>query len=100
MARIKSSYNVWSKMRSALRKVWMYSPQRREALAASKTTAGMYLCPLCVKLCEKWAMDVDHIEECGKFTELDHVRGFIDRLFNGKLQAICKNCHKAKRKKK
>lgn len=95
------TFNVWSKIRSALRKVWMYSPQRREALGAAKYgNEGFYICQLCKKVHPKYAMDVDHIDECGKLTELDHVRGFVDRLFNGRLQAICKPCHKAKRKKR
>lgn len=93
-------YNVFSKMRSALRKIWMYSPQRRQALADVKMSDGMYLCLLCKKPQEKWAMDVDHIIECGSLKSLDDIRGFVDRLFNGKLQAICKICHLGKRKKK
>lgn len=94
------TFNLWTKIRSALRKVWMYSPQRREALLAAKMPDGKYVCQLCEKVFEKWGMDVDHITECGALTELAHIEGFVDRLFNGKLQAICKPCHLLKRKKR
>lgn len=90
-------FNVWSKIRSALRKVWMYSPQRRQALSDVKMADGMYVCLLCKKPQEKYAMEVDHITECGSLKSLPDIQGFVDRLFNGKLQAICKPCHKAKR---
>lgn len=93
------TFNLWSKVRSALRKVWMYSPARRDALKAAKAD-NLYLCVSCVppKLHEKWAMDVDHVEPCGPLASITDVQTFTDRLFNGKLKAICKPCHAIKTK--
>jgi 5-methylcytosine-specific restriction endonuclease McrA len=78
----------------------MYSPQRRQALADVKTHDGKYVCLLCKTVNEKYAMEVDHIIECGALKCLADVEGFVDRLFNGNLQAICKPCHALKRKPK
>lgn len=77
----------------------MYSPQRREALKAAKTD-NLYLCVSCVppKLHEKWAMDVDHVDACGPLSSITDVERFVDRLFNGKLQVLCKMCHAVKTK--
>lgn len=76
----------------------MYSPSRRAALAKAKMGDGMYWCLLCSKPQEKWAMDVDHIEACGSLLGYTDTEGFIRRLFEGELQAICKPCHLLKRK--
>jgi 5-methylcytosine-specific restriction endonuclease McrA len=93
-------YNVWSKVRSAMRKVWMYSPQRREALKAAQMDGKSYFCCLCKKVFEKWGMDVDHIQPCGSFTNWAEFGLWADRLFTNPLQAICKHCHLAKTKSK
>jgi hypothetical protein len=90
------AYNVYSKIRSALRKVWMYSPQRRDALKAAKMPDGKYFCEACKKFFEKWAMDVDHVSPCGSFSNWAEFGLWADRLFTNPLQAICKSCHKDK----
>lgn len=92
------TFNLYSKIRSALRKVWMYSPDRRNALKAAKTPDGKYYCVFCRKFFDKWAMDVDHISGCGPLTDMSHVETFVRDLFTGELVAMCKPCHKLKTK--
>lgn len=92
-------WNQWSKIRSALRKVWLYSPQRREALIKVKN-GKMYWCSTCNKMMPKWAIDVDHIIPCGSLGSIEDVKGFVDRLFHGQLQILCKVCHTLKTHKK
>lgn len=96
------NWNQWSKIRSALRKVWMYSPQRRMALASRKTGDNLYLCELCIppKLHPKYAVEVDHITPCGTLKGLGDVKQFVDYLFHGELRVICKPCHAERKKKK
>ena len=95
------TYNQWSKIRSALRKVWLYSPQRREALAAAKLGKDpLYLCCVCQKVHPKYAIEVDHIVPCGKLTGIDNISEFAFRLFEGHLQVMCRPCHALKTKER
>lgn len=82
---------------SALRRVWMYSPMRVEAL----------------KRCELKALKAWRCAECERYTEkpqVDHIipvgsgdwNSRIERLFcdASGLQVLCKECHKKKGEKK
>lgn len=94
----KSHYNVESKIRSALRKIWLFSPQRREALADARLRGlPLYKCAGCRKPFIKEQVHVDHVEACGK-SHMGNFDVFIDRLFNGKLQILCAPCHDIKTK--
>ncbi len=109
----KSKWNLWVKVRSALRDIYRYSPMRREAIKTAVTNfhfadpmAGpaMFLCSLCDKDWPVQMADVDHIEPCGSLLSAEDLPGFFDRLMNGKVRVICKLCHKkvtaSQRKKK
>ena len=98
---MKKTWNQWSKIRSALRKVWLYSPQRREALIAAKMEKDpFYICYLCKKIYPKYAIDVDHVEPCGSLLNYLDLETFARRLFAGELQVVCKPCHALKTKEK
>lgn len=96
MARIKT-YNIFSKIVAALRKVFRYSPMRKQALAAVVISNGYFKCPLCKTAWPLQMADVDHEPPLGpqpkSFPEL---ADWAYRLFYGPVQVICKICHKAK----
>lgn len=82
---------VWTPdayIKSHLRKIWRWSPQRRQCLKAKQ----------CVQCGErKKKLYADHISPV-----VDTSLGFqtwdiyIQRLFGGSLQPLCEFCHKAK----
>jgi hypothetical protein len=97
-----ASYNLKSTIRSALRKVWLYSPLRREALARGRISRGIYKCAICSELQGPKNIDVDHIEAAtppGGINKPEDFGLFIKRLLfidvTG-LRVVCKPCHKIK----
>ena len=88
-----------SKIRSALRRLWLWSPERREALKAAWVVGTkrpmLYGCQACKRSHSLKAVQVDHITPAGS---LDDAEAFIGRLFVtvDKLQVLCEACHKAK----
>ena len=84
-----------SKIRNALRKLWLYSPERREALKRAKIFTKTWKCEKCNTLTDK--PDVDHIVPVGSYK--DGWDGVIERMFVGAdgLQVLCKKCHKEKK---
>lgn len=91
-------YNVESKIRSALRKIWLYSPQRKEALNKAKVRGmPLYICAHCKKTRLKEQVHVDHILACG-VSAMGNFDVFISRLFEGELQVLCVDCHEVKSK--
>lgn len=105
----KSKWNLWVKVRSALRDIYRYSPMRREAIKAAvykdpATGNEMFKCAICSTEWHKAMADVDHIVACGSLLGPDDLPGFFDRLMNGKVRVIDKLCHKkhtaAQRRKK
>lgn len=92
----KKKYNVESKIRSALRKVWMYSPERKEALNQAKVRGlPLYVCAGCKRSCVKQQVHVDHVIACGE-SSMGNFDIFIHRLFQGRLQVLCVTCHEDK----
>lgn len=79
---------------SALRKIWLWSEERKEALRLAKAKKN-YRCNKCKKLFPKKEVQVDHIEEIGAFINWDT---YMERLFCpiSNLQVLCKPCHKGK----
>lgn len=94
----KSKWNLWVKVRSALRDIYRYSPMRREAikLAIDGKDSGFptFGCLLCGLTYPIQMADVDHITACGSLLCAEDLPGFFDRLMNGKVRVICKLCHK------
>lgn len=85
----KKEWNPNAYIKSALRKIWRWSPKRRECLKAKK-------CKRCSKVGDLFA---DHITPV-----VSTIYGFQDwntyiwRLFDGELQALCADCHDEKTK--
>src|SRR6202035_4002944 len=88
---------LWEKKRdqyikSALRRIWRWSPNRCYCLS-------LYECALCFISGRKRKYYADHISPV-----VDPRKGFqgwdnyIERLFNGRLQPLCKTCHTLKSK--
>lgn len=106
----KSKWNLWVKVRSALRDIYRYSPMRREAIKLASTLVDPELggkgfaCPLCTRDYPIQMADVDHIEPCGSLLCSADLHEFFNRLMYGKVRVICKICHKkvtaAQRRKK
>ena len=92
----KKVWNVFSKLRTATRQIWMWSPERREALELAKFGKGkeaLYLCYSCMKKFPKYCMDVDHVIPCGEFSNFEQYADWCYRLFEGELRVLCKPCH-------
>jgi hypothetical protein len=96
MKKVKT-YNLFNKIRAALRDVYRYSPMRKEAVKkAQDGDSGWFLCPICLK---KWPIqmaDVDHEPPIGPLTSVDMLDTWAETLFYGNVQVICKLCHKKK----
>lgn len=96
----KSKWNLWVKVRSALRDIYRYSPMRREAIKAASTLTDPelggkgFVCPLCTRDYPIQMADVDHIDPCGSLLDIDDLQGFFLRLMYGPVRVICKLCHK------
>lgn len=85
-----------------LGKAWMFWPPRLEAKKRAKhpDKSGWYICEMCKGEREK--VEIDHVIPCVKpadgFTTWDE---YINSRFVSsadKLQALCRECHKAKTK--
>ena len=88
------TYNLASKVRSALRRVWQWSPQRREALARARVAYGRYRCAACSRDVGPRDISVDHITPCGTLNpDLSNLTEFAIRMMFGELQGLCDSCH-------
>ena len=95
----KSPVSTKTRLRSAIRKVWMYSALRREVLARAREARGIYRCEKCFKLVGPKEIEVNHkikaTPDQGLHTGTDWGI-FIERLLfctlDG-LEALCKECH-------
>jgi len=92
-----------ARIRNELRRLWWrYSPERKDAKKRARLRRGIYLCDACGGLTGK--IELDHLVPIGPTPGSKHAKSgttwdtFIDRLFNGELQALCTTCH-AKRTK-
>lgn len=95
-----TKYNLNTKIRSALRKVYMYYPAKKEALNKAKIDGTYALCAACKKIGFYGSMHVDHIEPVvgsEGFTNWDE---YINRMFCSvdNFQVLCIECHNAKTK--
>ena len=100
---MSSAYNLKSQIRSALRRVWLYSPMRRDAQARARVSRGIYKCAECESLVGPKNIDVDHVVQATPPEGINKPRDwgvFIERLLymdpvKG-LRCLCKPCHKKK----
>jgi 5-methylcytosine-specific restriction endonuclease McrA len=89
-----------AKIMAALRKVWRFSPERREALAAATHPENRQevVCSSCGVWCHAKLAKVDHIEPVMAVEGWDSWNGVIHRLQYGALQVLCEECHRLKTK--
>ena len=96
-------------MRAAMRKLWLQSEARYEALKRCrvKVPVGkfkngnikyktMLKCSMCEGLFEK--LEVDHIQEIGEF-RLDRLTEWVEKALlcgQDNLRGVCKACHREK----
>lgn len=88
----KKKWNLNAKLRSALRQVWRWSPERQQALALARQQRGKYLCASCKKLFGPRDIQVNHKQQVGS---VDDLNAYRDRLFCGVdgLEILCRQCH-------
>ena len=85
---------------SSLRNSWKKSPHRAQHLRDTKVGTGTWVCAYCEIPLSASAVKVDHKE---KIVPPDTVQGhewgeYMRKLFYGKLQNLCKECHDMKTK--
>jgi len=83
-----------AKIRSALRRLWLYDSNRIEAKRNAKI-GKKYRCCKCKKAFISKNVQVDHLEPVGTITDLNV---YVSRLFvkPDELQVLCKKCHQLK----
>ena len=90
----KKPINIKSKIKSALRKIWSwYGENKKSALSRQKYITGYYRCQGCG--CNTSKPQADHIKPVGLADNWDE---YIDYLFQGDIQILCKKCHDSKTK--
>jgi len=93
----------WKKLREAIRNVWQYDHERKAVIAAVVLTrptdnAKLFVCPVCSR---EWPIElatVDHEPELGGFHDWHTFFDWTKRCFTGPQRAICKPCHKRKKR--
>lgn len=85
-----------SKITIAIRKLYMWSPERQRALQKAKLSRAHYLCNVCKKIFGAKLVQVDHIQP---FCADDDWNRKIERMFDeNNMQVVCKHCHEKKTK--
>ena len=87
---------VWNrdqKIKTAIRKVWAFSPNRRQALKQAEVRPHWFECAECGKETEKGY--VDHITAVGLAPDWNT---FIELMFTDQLQVLDRVCHAEKSK--
>jgi 5-methylcytosine-specific restriction endonuclease McrA len=95
----------WTKIRTALRKAWLYYPsrqvikERERVIVVGEKHRFEYPCANCGGLFKDREVDVDHIIPAGSLQT--DANSYLERLFcePEELQILCKPCHKAKTKR-
>ena len=87
-------YNLKSRITSSLRKLWLFSPMRREAVKRGKQNGSK--CEKCNSHQEK--LEVDHKVPVVPISGFDNWDAYINRLMcdSKDLINLCTPCHKAK----
>ena len=95
MATIVISKKNQKNIRGAMRRLWIFSDERREALRLAHVGKGLYICSKCRYFYEKKLVEVYHINPIGA---LVCYHEFITKLFchEDNLSVLCKTCHAGK----
>lgn len=97
MTKKAKAYNWDTKIMSAIRKIWRFSPERRQCLAEA-TIDWLALCKACGQYVHHKLITVDHVDPVVPTTGFDSWDGVIHRMRYNKLTTLCESCHKAKTK--
>lgn len=81
---------------AAIRKIWLWSPQRKLAIQSSMTHNDRYVCAACKTAVKKDERQVDHLSPVIPITGWVSWDSYIENLMEGPLQILCKTCHKTK----
>lgn len=97
------TFNHRSMIRSAARRIWMWSPARKQAIRDARVAKGLVECCQCKKQMKENAKEkeyrVDHIIPASEPAALiKSWDDFFERLFTGALQILCIPCHEVKTK--
>lgn len=102
--KIKNPMKPW---RSACRLIWSRSAERKAIIKASlipDLVPPSFDCKACRIRYPIQMADVDHEPSIGQLDSLQEIQSFINRLYYGPQQVLCKICHakktKEQRKKK
>lgn len=79
-----------------LRRLWLYSPMRKESLRRASTELGV-LCLGCGLFFNKYEVHIDHVSPVISIdNEENSWDSVIERLFYGETQVLCHKCHQKK----
>lgn len=98
--------NIFTFLRSGLRRLWMRWPARSEAIKMARIAVEgkrhrfEVPCAKCGKLHKIKDVQVDHKIQCGSLKDWEDIEPFTRNLFCAVegLQCLCKECHKVKTK--
>lgn len=93
----KTKAQFFGQFRSAIRKIWLFSAIRREAVKRAKVAPNQYLCKHCKECFKSNEIEVNHINAAGSLREFEDFSPFISAMFQedlDKLEVLCKPCHK------
>lgn len=96
MAKKKKKFSYKGKIMSAARRIWLYSPMRKQAINRNKTADGFHRCEICKQLTEEIA--IDHDPSVVPLDGWDSWDNVLERLFcsEDKLFKLCHKCHSKK----
>ena len=92
----KTKSEFFGNFRSAIRKIWMYSGIRKQAMAHARIAPNKYLCEKCKHIFKSTEVEVNHIIPAGALSSFEHFSPFIERMFPitiEHLEVLCKPCH-------
>ena len=93
----KTKAQFFGQFRSAIRKIWLFSAIRREAVKRAKVAPNQYLCAHCNNPFKSNEIEVNHKIPAGSLREFEDFSPFIEKMFQedlNKLEVLCKPCHK------
>jgi hypothetical protein len=87
----RKKFNAKTRITSALRRIWLWSPMRREAIKRARDNGNK--CEKCSKTDSK--LQIDHIVPVVPLTGFDTWDGYIERLLvdSSGLRCWCEECH-------
>jgi 5-methylcytosine-specific restriction endonuclease McrA len=97
MKKKAKAYNWDTKIMSAIRKIWRFSPERRQCLAEA-TRNGLCICHSCGQWIHPKLVTVDHVDPVVAVTGFESWDCVIQRMRENVLVVLCDPCHRLKTK--